>query len=140
MRAGFPNTPGSKMSAILGVGYDLIDLAYFSVHYGDEDPDLLARCFTERELADIGPGADRLARLAGRFAVKEATFKALGGGEGISHLDIETISGVDGSPQVSLAGAAQRLAGKRGISRLLVSISHSSASSGAVVIACAGPR
>jgi holo-[acyl-carrier protein] synthase len=139
MRMGMPNALASGMTAILGLGFDLIDLAHFSIHYADEDPDLLARCFTERELSDIGPGADRLARLAGRFAVKEATFKALGGGEGISHLDIETVSREDGLPQVRLAGAAQRLADDRGVTNLLVSISHSAASSGAVVIACAGP-
>jgi len=124
---------------VSGLGLDLIDLAHFAIHYGDEDPELLARCFTAQEIVAAGDGTDRLARLAGRFAVKEATFKALGGGADISHLDIENVSGDDGVPQIELSGAASELALKRGIATFLVSISHSAASAGAVVIALASP-
>jgi len=65
---------------ITGIGLDIVDLARFRLHYGSEDPDLMARCFTETELADVGSDPDRLDRLAARFAAKEAAFKALGGG------------------------------------------------------------
>ena len=124
---------------IRGLGFDLIDLQHFAIHYGEDDPDLLARCFTSQEIAAAGDGADRLARLAGRFAVKEAAFKALGGGSGVSHLDIETVSNSDGSPRIRLSSVASSLAEARGVSTFLVSISHSAASAGAVVIALAGP-
>jgi len=124
---------------VAGLGLDLIDLAHFATHYGDEDPELLERCFTAQEIVAAGNGTDRLARLAGRFAVKEATFKALGGGANIAHLDIETVSGNDGAPQIRLSGAASELALQRGIATFLVSISHSAASAGAVVIGLAGP-
>lgn len=124
---------------IRGLGFDLIDLQHFAVHYGDDDPELLARCFTVQEVAAAGDGADRLARLAGRFAVKEATFKALGGGEAVAHTDVETVSGTDGEPEIRLTGAASRLAAARSVSGFLVSVSHSAASAGAVVIALAGP-
>lgn len=124
---------------VVGLGLDLIDLTHFAIHYGENDPELLARCFTEQEVLNAGDSTDRLARLAGRFAVKEATFKALGGGANIAHLDIETVSGGDGAPQIRLSGAASELAASRGIVSFLVSISHSAASAGAVVIGFAGP-
>lgn len=125
---------------MIGLGIDLIDLQHFSVHYGSEDPELLGRCFTAREIADVGQDSDRLARLAGRFAVKEATFKALGGDPDIAHLHIETITCEDGAPQVQLQGRAQELAESRGVTALFVSISHSASSAAAVVIAWGGPR
>jgi holo-[acyl-carrier protein] synthase len=125
---------------IVGLGIDLIDLSHFAIHYGEFDPELLARCFTDREIVHAGTGADRVARLAGRFAVKEATFKALGGGAGISHLDIETISDDNGAPQLCLTGPAEAAAKGRAITTFFVSITHSGASAAAVVVACSGPR
>jgi holo-[acyl-carrier protein] synthase len=125
---------------VAGLGFDLIDLKYFAIHYGEGDPELLARCFTEQELAAAGEGTDRLATLAGRFAVKEATFKALGGGSGVTHLDIETLRTSDGAPQIRLSGAALELAASHGIATFLVSISHSASSAGAVVIGVADWR
>lgn len=127
------------MTGILGVGLDLIDLQHFAVHFGDFDPELLARCFTDREINDAGYDADRLGRLAGRFAVKEATFKALGGTNSVAHLDIETVADCVGAPQVRLSGAASEMAKARGVATFLVSISHSGSSAAAVVIACVGP-
>lgn len=129
------------MSALIGLGLDLIDLAHFRVHYGDEDPELLARCFTEREIEAAGTGADRLARLAARFAVKEATFKALGGSEDVGLPEIETVTGENGAPAVVLYGSAKDLADARGATSFLVSLTHSAASAAAVVIALSGgPR
>lgn len=129
------------MSVPVGLGLDLIDLAHFRIHYGDEDPELLARCFTKCEIENAGTGVDRLARLAARFAVKEATFKALGGSEGVGLPEIETVTGEDGAPAVVLHGSARELADARGVTSFLVSLTHSAVSAAAVVIALsAGPR
>ncbi|MDP9415676.1 MAG: 4'-phosphopantetheinyl transferase superfamily protein [Pseudomonadota bacterium] len=129
------------MSVPVGLGLDLIDLAHFRVHYGDEDPELLARCFTDGELKSAGDGVDRLARLAARFAVKEAAFKALGGGERVGLPDIETVTVEGGAPEIVLHGPAREIAEARGVTSFLVSLAHSAASAAAVVIALsAGPR
>lgn len=129
------------MSIPVGLGLDLIDLEHFRVHYGDEEPELLARCFTQREIENAGTGADRLARLAARFAVKEALFKALGGGEGIGLPEVETVTDENGTPTVVLHGSAKKLADVRGITSFLLSLTHSAASAAAVVIALSdGPR
>lgn len=123
------------MTVTVGVGLDLIDLAHFAINYGRDDPELLSRCFTDREVTSVGDGVDRLARLAARFAVKEATLKALGGAEGVGLPDIETVTGPTGAPEIVLHGAAQALAKARGATNFLVSLTHSASSAAAVVIA-----
>ena len=123
---------------LIGLGLDLIDLAHFRVHYGEVDAELLARCFTASELAEAGEAVDRLSRLAVRFAVKEAVVKALGGGRGIAHTDIEAVLDESGAPQVRLQGAAQALADEKGVGSFLVSLTHSTTAASAVVIALAG--
>ena len=119
----------------LSVGIDLIDLAHFEVHYGDDDPELLARCFTDGELISAGDGSNRLAKLAARFAAKEATIKALGGGVSVAFTDIEVVSDGSSSPSIKLHGAAQAIAEENGVGALLLSLTHSAAGAAAVVIA-----
>jgi holo-[acyl-carrier protein] synthase len=120
---------------LVGIGLDLIDLNHFSAHYSDNDPDILARCFTEQEIVDAGSGEDRLERLAVRFAAKEATFKSLGGGQGIALTDIEYCHSDQGQPHIVLSGAAKVLAKLRGATTFYISVSHSASSAAAVVIA-----
>lgn len=126
---------------VVGVGLDLVDLDRFTVLYGDEDEDLMARCFTAQELVDAGDGVDRLARLAARFAAKEAVFKALGGATGVTLTDIEVVRSPSGAPQVRLHGAAADLASQKGVERVMLTLTHSSAAAAAVALAMAGgPR
>ena len=126
---------------VMGIGLDLIDLDHFGTHYGEEDPDLLARCFTNEELRDAGQGANRLPTLAGRFALKEAVFKALGGGKQIALTDVETLRTAGGTLNVRLHGPAAVLAADQGIGVVLVSVSHSASAAAAVAVALSvGPR
>lgn len=127
------------MTEIRALGFDLIDLAHFGIHYDADDPELLARVFTAQEIEAVGDGVDRLARLAGRFAVKEAVFKALGGPADVSHVDIELVSDLNGAPRVRLSGAADIAAKAQGVASWMVSTSHSPSSAGAVVLAIGGP-
>jgi holo-[acyl-carrier protein] synthase len=124
---------------LIGVGLDLIDLDRFRQFYGRDDPDLLARCFTPSELAAAGQDVDRLDRLAARFAAKEATFKALGGAVGVALTDIEVETGENG-PSLRLHGAALDLAAQRGVTQLLLSLTHSMTAAAAVVVASTGPK
>ncbi|HEY2051614.1 MAG TPA: holo-ACP synthase [Caulobacteraceae bacterium] len=126
---------------VVGLGLDLIDLDRFAALYGDDDADLLARCFTPQELVDAGDGVDRVARLAARFAAKEAVFKALGGGGGVAHTDIEIVRTAAGAPEVRLHGAGATLAERVGVDRLTLSLTHSGAAAAAVALATSGgPR
>lgn len=126
---------------VIGLGIDLVDLDHFKRLYGDDDPDVLARCFTEAELRDVGTDVDRHERRASRLAAKEALYKSLGGGEAIAHTDIETLSEASGAPTIHLHGAALELAEAKGAGSFLVSLTHTGASAGAVVIALSvGPK
>ena len=64
---------------------------------------------------------------AGRFAVKEAVSKAFGTGIGpsISWLDIEVVRNPEtGAPSVRLGANGRELAKSRGVTRVLISLSH----------------
>ena len=126
---------------VVGIGLDLIDLDRFTLLYGDADPDLLARCFTPQELADVADDVDRVARLAARFAAKEAVFKALGGAVGIAHTDIEVVHTPSGAAEIRLHGPATDLAKSVGADRVALSLTHSAGAAAAVALALyAGPR
>lgn len=120
---------------IVGVGIDLIEIDHFEKLYGNATPKLLARCFTLGELAACDGGVDRLARLAARFAAKEAAYKAMGGIEGASLTDVEVENDAAGVPTLVLHKIAAETAKKRGIGGLHLSLTHTSRSVAAVVIA-----
>ncbi|HEX3863656.1 MAG TPA: 4'-phosphopantetheinyl transferase superfamily protein [Stellaceae bacterium] len=124
-----------KSTAIVGIGLDLIDIDHFSRLYGGDDPELMGRCFTDAELLSVGSGPDRLARLAARFAAKEAAYKAFGGGVDIALTDIVVANNSSGAPYLLLEGEAKAMAARKGIRTLLLSVTHSSKSAAAVVIA-----
>lgn len=71
------------MSGVPRIGCDVVDIARLASRLRRR-PGLLARVFTETEVADarrggVAAGSDtESARLAARFAAKEATRKALG--------------------------------------------------------------
>ena len=72
--------------------------------------------------------------LAGRFAAKEAVIKAIGIGWPIFSLtDIEILSSF-GPPEVRLNNKAERIVREKGISHILVSISHTDGRAEAIAI------
>jgi holo-[acyl-carrier protein] synthase len=80
---------------------------------------------TELEWAHIAEFSNRLQRVAGRFACKEAIMKVLGRGmDQIELVDIEILHDKFGKPIVSLQGSALRRWRQIGFSQLEVSISH----------------
>ena len=125
---------------IVGHGIDLVDVA--DVRRWIEDPrdPLIPRCFIQEELDEVGEGADRVERLAGRFAAKEAVLKALGtgfgGGVAFSDVVIHRVAGAP--PQVRLTGGALKAAAERSITEWRLSISHAGAMAVASAIAIAG--
>ena len=72
--------------------------------------------------------------LAGRFAAKEAVMKSLGTG-GMAFRDIEIVRTASGKPEVRLSGRMQRRAERLGVTRVIVSISHSRDNAVAVALA-----
>jgi holo-[acyl-carrier protein] synthase len=107
---------------MLSVGVDMIEIARIEramTRHGDR---FYARFFTnqEREICDGQP-----ARLAGRFAVKEAVGKALGTGIGdVCWTDIEVVCNFRGKPELVLHNQAEKLAAELGFYQWSISLSH----------------
>lgn len=123
------------MNAV-AIGLDLVELDRFRLLYGKFDPDVLDRIFTPSEQRLDGTDAERLMRLAARFAVKEAVLKTIGGlQDGIAWTDIELVSDGVTAPRVSVTGGARDAASARGISNWLISLTHGAQSAAAVALA-----
>jgi holo-[acyl-carrier protein] synthase len=94
--------------------------------------------YTERELHDCTTpvGAPDAQRLAARFAAKEATLKVLrSADEAVPWRTIGVRSGAHGAPAIELAGVAARLARRRGVESLAVSLTHEGPFAAAIVVA-----
>jgi holo-[acyl-carrier protein] synthase len=118
----------------LATGVDLIEIERIEGVIERHGEHFLRRVFTQRELVEC---ADQSASLAGRFAAKEATAKALGTGIGqVGWLDIEVCSGPENAPQLCLSGAALRRSTELHLSTWSVSISHTRIHAVALVVAC----
>jgi holo-[acyl-carrier protein] synthase len=122
----------------LRVGIDLVSVEHVEesvrVHAGR----YLQRVYTERELHDCTrpDGAPDAQRLAARFAAKEATLKVLRStDEAVPWHTIGVRSGLHGAPSIELAGAAARLARRRGVESLAVSLTHEGPFAAAIVVA-----
>ncbi|MFP5326642.1 MAG: holo-ACP synthase [Acidimicrobiia bacterium] len=98
------------MEVILGLGTDVVDLDRFRLALA-RTPGIVERVFTDGERAYAARKKDPAERLAARFAVKEATMKALGVGLGAFRFhDVEVVKARSGEPSLRLSGRAAELA------------------------------
>lgn len=125
---------------IVGHGIDLVEVAEMRRWIEDPRDPLIPRCFIQEELDEIGDGPDRVERLAGRFAAKEAVLKALGTGfgGGVAFSDVIIHRSAGTPPQVRLTGGAAKAAIELGIIEWRLSISHTRAMAMASAIAIGG--
>lgn len=112
---------------IVAHGVDLVYCPRIARIWQAHGERFLQRVYTPAEQAHCREFRDPVARLAGRFAAKEAVMKVLGTGwrGGVEWTDIETLPDPLGKPLVTLHGATARLAAALGIAQVLISISHS---------------
>lgn len=117
------------------LGCDLVSIADIGASIDQFGDRYLRRVFTDHELATCtGPAA--VARLAARFAAKEATIKVLGPQNDAMPLrDIEIRSLPGGVPTVALSGFALELAERQELQDFQVSLSHEPTVAMAVVAA-----
>ena len=111
---------------IIGLGLDATDLPRIRETVERFGERFLQRVFTDVELAYCTRQRDPVPSLAGRFAAKEATMKALGTGHsrGVLWKDIEVFR-EGGPPQLRLSGGAARRFAALGARRSLLTITHS---------------
>lgn len=121
---------------ILGIGMDVIEVKRIEEaisKYGDR---FLRRLFTPAEIEYCSARKMSALHYAGRFASKEAAFKAMGRGWGgdLSWKEIEITNLPSGAPVISFSGKALDLVTEKKMSRAHVSITHIQDLAAAVVV------
>ena len=122
---------------IVGHGIDLVDIAEMRRWIEDLRDPLIPRCFVQAELDEVGNGVNRIERLAGRFAAKEAVLKAIGTGfgAGVAFTDVMIHRAPGAAPEVRLSGGAAQAAKALGVLAWQISISHAGGIAMASVLA-----
>jgi holo-[acyl-carrier protein] synthase len=122
--SSFELEPGA---AVHGIGVDIVETARIRSSIERFGQRFLRRVFTdgEQEYCSSMPAPER--HYAARFAAKEAVSKAFGTGIGkqVGWRDVEVQRKETGEPFIVLHGPAAALAAAHGITRALISLSHS---------------
>ena len=132
----------NKAVMIIGLGIDFIEIARIRRALERFGPRFADKILHATEMDALCPsGKDLLApqltaRIAARFAAKEAGVKALGTGfsGGICFHDLRVRSLASGKPELILHGMALERARELGAVRILLSLTHARDTAGAVVI------
>jgi len=107
-------------------GIDLVDCPRIEQMLERHGERFLDRVFTPAEQRQANEVKNRIEKLAGRFAAKEAVLKLLGTGwrGKIAWTDIEVVNDALGKPTVSISGEVKRIADEMKIGEINLSISH----------------
>ncbi len=107
-------------------GIDLVDFPRIAEMFERHGQRFMDRVFTAAEQEYANANKNKMEKLAGRFAAKEAILKLLGTGwrGKIAWTDIEIINNEMGQPQVTVSGEVKEIAQRLGIGDISVSITH----------------
>ena len=131
--AGLPAPLTPPQGVNVAVGIDIIEVDRVRKVYEHHGERFLRRVFTEQEVLQC---RGKVARLAGRFAAKEAISKALGTGmRGVKWREMEVVQLRSGRPSVRLHGTAKLRAEQLGLSAFDVSIADLAQLSIAIAVA-----
>lgn len=111
---------------IVAHGIDLVDCPRIEEMLKRHGERFMKRVFTAAEQAYAEAKKNKIEKLAGRFAAKEAILKLMGTGwrGKIAWTDIEIINNAAGQPEVTLDGEVRKIADRLGIKHISVSITH----------------
>jgi holo-[acyl-carrier protein] synthase len=114
-----------------------VDFGRIEEMLGRHGEHFLSRVFTAREQSDADGVKNRIEKLAGRFAAKEAVMKLIGTGwrDGVAWTDIEVVNTATGQPRVNISGKVKELAEAAGIGPMTLSITHTAQFAIASVVA-----
>ena len=123
----------------VGVGIDLVQVADVEMALASpRGARYLELVYSEAERLDCATPDGRIdpARLAARFAAKEAAWKALGDAAmQLGWRSVEVVRERGGQPSLRLSVPAARIAASLGVRRFAVSLTHEPAYAAAVVVA-----
>lgn len=118
-----------------GIGVDLCEVDRMRAALS-RTPTLRDRIFTPTEQDYSERRTDPSERYAARWAAKEAVLKALEAGVGACRwVEIEVVRAPSGAPSVALHGTAAALAADRGITRWLLTMTHTHRLAEAIAVA-----
>ena len=106
------------------IGIDIIEVERIKRSIEKFGDSFTNRVFTPWEIQYCRGKIDPFFSFAGRFAVKEAVFKAVGTGfaEGVKWTSVEVVNDPSGQPQVRLGQAIKKHIGDK---KILITLSHS---------------
>jgi holo-[acyl-carrier protein] synthase len=139
-----PTVAAGVVGSVVGVGVDAVDVERFRQVLARQ-PGFAARYFSDTERADAGRSGDPTESLAARFAAKEAVMKALGtglGGFALTDVEVRRAPGTGatgGAPYLVLHGAAATLADRHHAARFHLSLTHTTQTAIAFVVAERSP-
>jgi holo-[acyl-carrier protein] synthase len=115
---------------------DLVEVGRFEEILSRQGERFVKRVFTTKEQDYCRAKTAPAMFYAARFAAKEAVAKAFGTGIGaeLGWLDIEVVHDAKGAPVIQLLGKGAELAKQRGVTEILVSLTHTSTNAAANVI------
>ena len=122
--------------SVIGIGVDLVECARIQHsldRFGDR---FLRRVFTEGEISYATSMKFPARHLAARFAAKEAVSKAFGTGIGsnMGWRDIDVHKKPSGEPFLVLTGGAEELAKMHGVTKALITLSHTDQHAMAMIV------
>jgi len=96
---------------ILGIGTDIIEISRIEKLLSQQKETGLKRIFTDKEIEYCSIKKKNAESYAGRFAAKEALFKATGIGwrDGLKWTDFEITNDELGKPRVNIYGKAKEI-------------------------------
>ena len=120
-------------ASVAAIGVDAVDVAGLERDIDFAGGALLDSIYLPAELAHC---AGDPAKLASRFAAKEAALKVLGTGiRGIGPRDVEVKTSQQGEPTLHLSRAAREVACRRNLGSLHCSMTHEAGLALAIVVA-----
>jgi holo-[acyl-carrier protein] synthase len=111
---------------IVAHGIDLVDCPRIEELVKRHGRRFVDRVFTAAEQNYAEGNVNKIEKLAGRFAAKEAILKLMGTGwrGKLAWTDIEVKNNSAGQPEVTLVGEVKKIADKLGVKHISVSITH----------------
>lgn len=111
---------------VFGIGTDIVECDRIAQMIDKHDDMFINRVYTPKEIEYCSCRKAAIQHYAGRWAAKEAILKAMGTGwaKGVAWTDIEIRNEMGGAPKVRLGGGAREVCEQKGITDILVSISH----------------
>jgi phosphopantetheine--protein transferase-like protein len=117
---------------------DLVEVARMRRLLASKGERALVRLFTDGERSYAATHPEPARQLAARVAAKEAAFKALSGNDlarAIGWRELEVVSRTGAAPLLLLHGRAMQRAAELGVSRVLLTLTHTDATAAAFVVA-----